>query len=69
MSNTMYGSHAIRVFQIEQPIYNYLLPVYGICADNKVNSYPMVSSMADKYFFYGTIYDHKEMLNRISFFK
>lgn len=64
MCETMYGSRAIESFKIEKEVYDYLLPIYGKCA-NKKSLYPMIEeTFGNSYFFYGTSSDIKYMLEQ-----
>ena len=67
-----YRCFAFSNYEIDKEIYNYLLPIYGICAfengfkKNESSSFIFVSE--EKYFFCGTPRDYKEMEERCRFF-
>lgn len=50
--------------------YNYLLPIYGICSNNKklhYCNYPQFGKYGDKYYFIGDSYEFREAMSRCKY--
>ena len=52
-------------FQINRERYNYLLPVFGITAKNKLIC--RIDRKVEKYFFIGSEDDHRDLLIRCKY--
>lgn len=50
MKHGNYTSRLVNSYLITKEIYNYLLPIYGICVENKT-SFAHIQESGDKYFF------------------
>ncbi len=68
MEHGNYTSRVINSYSISKEIYNYLLPVYGLSAIDKKYPYPTIEERKEGWFFYGTKYQHEDMLARIKYF-
>lgn len=66
-----YRCFAFSNYEIDKETYNYLLPIYGICAfENgfkRNKSSPFIFVNNEKCFFCGTLEDYKEMAERCRF--
>lgn len=62
----MYESWSYSSYEISKEVYDYLLPVYGICAkDNGFSCKATMYVRNGHYFFCGSSFDYAEMLRRI----
>ncbi len=61
-----YKSWSFNNYEIPQKLYNYLLPVYGICAPKKDAN---IIERGNKFYFIGNKFDYSEMLIRSEFFR
>lgn len=66
-----YSSRAFRNYGLNKEIYDFLLPVYGLCAEDngfkRGSSDPFIVERSGMYFFCGTRWDYKEMLERCEY--
>lgn len=62
----MYESHAFSTYKIPQKLYNYLLPIYGICAPKQKAN---ICERSNGFYFVGSKIDYTEMLQRSEFFR
>ena len=62
----MYSSHVFFSYEIPKKLYNYLLPIYGLCATRKEAH---IHERNGKFYFVGNKYHYSQMLKETEFIR